>query len=119
MTTERSPEESPPLPGGERAARLMSVSELGERAEPSPSKSGTPLPQPSPHWGEGVVLVRGVARGYVRWRLKIAAAALFLLAASGVVVLAAIQTVSEIEAALPAFPAPTAIPTSPIAVDRN
>jgi len=66
-----------------------------------------------------VVLVRGVPRRHARWRLRIAAATLFLLAAAGVIVLAAVQTVGQIEASLPAFPAPGAIPTSPVVVDRN
>jgi penicillin-binding protein 1C len=64
-------------------------------------------------------LVRGIERHYHRWPLYIAASVAFLVAAAGVVVLAAIQTVDQIEASLPAFPAPGAIPTSPIAVDRD
>ena len=52
------------------------------------------------------------------WKIAVAVA-LFLLAATGAIVLAAVQTVAEIEASLPTFPAPSAIPTSPIAVDRD
>ena len=52
------------------------------------------------------------------WR-PVAGLALFLAAAAGVIVLAAVQTVGEIEAALPPLPDPASVPTSPIAVDRD
>jgi penicillin-binding protein 1C len=54
-----------------------------------------------------------------RWGVAVGAGALFLLAAAGVVTLAAVQTVGEIEATLPPLPEPTAIPTSPVVVDRD
>jgi penicillin-binding protein 1C len=52
-------------------------------------------------------------------RKIVLAATVFAVAAAGVVGLAAVQTVGEIEASLAPFPAPGAIPTSPIAVDRD
>jgi len=53
-----------------------------------------------------------------RWRV-LAGAAAFVIAATGVVTLAAVQTVGEIEASLPALPDPSAVPTSTIVVDRD
>jgi penicillin-binding protein 1C len=53
-----------------------------------------------------------------RWRL-FAGAAAFAIAAVAVVGLAAIQTISEIEASLPPLPRPEAVPTSTIVVDRD
>ena len=53
-----------------------------------------------------------------RWRPAVGVL-LFLVAAAGVIVLAAVQTVGEIEASLPPLPDPASIPTSPIAVDRD
>ncbi|MEJ0012038.1 MAG: penicillin-binding protein 1C [Bauldia sp.] len=56
----------------------------------------------------------------MRGRIKFAvASAAFLLAAVGVVGFAAWQTVGEIEASLPDFPAASAVPTSTIVVDRD
>ncbi|HVZ15111.1 MAG TPA: transglycosylase domain-containing protein, partial [Bauldia sp.] len=71
---------------------------------------------PSAFWAAGTKRRRALwNRG-----TKIAAfAALFVIAAGGVVALAAWQTIGEIEAALPPLPAPSAIPTSTIVVDRD
>jgi penicillin-binding protein 1C len=73
--------------------------------------SGEPRPTALSH---GLRRKRRVAT----WRVA-AGLALFVMAAGGVVVLAAVQTVGEIEAALPPLPDPASIPTSPIAVDRD
>jgi penicillin-binding protein 1C len=53
-----------------------------------------------------------------RWR-AIAGAVAFLVAAAGVVAIAAVQTIGEIEASLPPMPDPSAVPTSTIVVDRD
>jgi penicillin-binding protein 1C len=53
-----------------------------------------------------------------RWRI-FAGGLVFAVAAFGVVACAAWQTVGEIEAALPEFPAASAVPTSTIVVDRD
>ncbi len=55
-----------PLPGAERAARLMSVSELGAGGEglllvAHSTDARAPSPCPSPLWGEGTPAPNGAA----------------------------------------------------------
>jgi len=63
-------------------------------------------------------MIRAVAWVRRRWGI-VACAAAFAAAVAGVVTLAAVQTVGEIEASLSPLPAPSAVPTSTIVVDRD
>jgi penicillin-binding protein 1C len=92
-----------------------------KRRSPSPGSPKLALARegepPSPRRGEGAIFLR--RRDARRWLRLTAGAAAFVAAAIAALALAAYGAIGDIEARLPPLPAPSAIPTSTIVVDRN
>src|SRR5579862_8298546 len=105
---------SPSSTRGRQRARSRSSDRRSRNVVSDDPQTGT---EKAGTGADGAVPLPPARRRAHHW--KAVATAAFLCAAAGVIVLAAVQTVGEIEASLPAFPAPAAIPTSPIAVDRD